>query len=239
MRLFLKTEKCWNVIEHEERPTTITVRNWGEMDERAMYFISISIENNQLPLIKRTTSARGAWEALRKHHNKATLSTKIRLLRKLYQTILPKGGNMEEHLSTLINYYDELCEIDHVVDDQQFLLITMTSVGEDYDSLITALDCRKENELTFDLVKSKLLDEYERKIKSADFEMDGQSVAAIKQVGKKYCDFCKVSGHIKKFCGKFDNWLAEKKKKDEKKDENDFNKINLLTCDEDREEYLF
>lgn len=42
----------------------------------------------------------------------------------------------------------------------------MTSVGEEYDHLITALDCRNEEELTLDLVKCKLLDEYERKSKN-------------------------------------------------------------------------
>ncbi|XP_037024176.1 uncharacterized protein LOC119066056 [Bradysia coprophila] len=125
----------------------------------------------------KTDSAKGAWDALCNHHKKATFSTKIRLLRKLYHEILPKNGNMEEHLSKLTEYYDDLCEIDHVIDDQQFVSIVMTSVGEDYDGLITALDCRDENDLTFDLVQSKLMDEYERKKKVDDFPFEGESVS--------------------------------------------------------------
>lgn len=46
MKLYLKTEKCWDVIGLEGRPPTTTLRKWNEMEERATYLISILIENN-------------------------------------------------------------------------------------------------------------------------------------------------------------------------------------------------
>lgn len=160
---------------------------------------------------------------------------------------MPKNGDMEQHLTKLMQYYDELCDIDHVIDDHQFVSIVMTSVGEDYDNLITALDCRDEEHLTFELVKSKLLDEYERKVKNDYFATEGESLAGLKNYAKKYCDFCKEPGHVKKFCGKFDSWLAERKKKDENAARAATEqKLNLVACgafddesDDDGYEYLF
>lgn len=175
MKLYLQKEKCCNVINLDERPANITQRKWTEMEQQANYHIGVLIEDNQVPFIRRTNSAREAWLELSRHHKKSSLTTKIRLLRKLYHKILPANGNMEDHLLKLMKYYDELCEIGHVVDDKQFVSIIMTSVGEDYDNLITALDCRKEDELTLDLVKCKLLDEYERKFRNQFSENQGES----------------------------------------------------------------
>lgn len=108
MKLYLKSEKCWEVVGERQRQANISIRRWNEMEEKANYLISVLIENSQLPFIKRTNSAKAAWDELSKHHKKSSLSTKIRLLRKLYHEVLPMDGNMEEHLSKLIAYYDEL-----------------------------------------------------------------------------------------------------------------------------------
>lgn len=202
MKLYLTKEKCWDVINLQQRPANITQRKWTEMEENASYQIGVLIEDNQLPFIKRTNSAREAWLALVKHHKKSSLSTKIRLLRKLYHETLPPSGCMEDHLMKLMHYYDELCEMAHVVDDEQFVSIIMTSVGDDYDNIITALDCRNTDELILDFVKCKLLDEYERKTKNMN-----QEKAVAHQVFSKayFCDFCETKGHVKKSCSKFLN----------------------------------
>lgn len=213
MQLYLKDEKCWDVINERIRPDHISERKWNKMEGRANFLISLMVEDNQLPIIKRADSARDAWIELCKHHRKSTFSTKIRLLRKMYHEILPNHGNMEDHLSKLMQYYDELCEIGHVIDDQQFVSIILTSVGEEYDNLVTALDCRKEDELTLDMVKCKLLDEYDRKNKTENKENSAYMAQTT-----KYCDFCKGAGHLKKSCFKFEQWLKQKKHNEEKKD---------------------
>lgn len=239
MQLYLKNEKCWDVINEQVRPPTITVKRWDKMEEHANFLISVMVEDNQLPIIKRADCARDAWIELVKHHRKSTFSTKIRLLRKMYREILPKHGNMEDHLSKLMEYYDELCEIGHVVEEEQFVSIILTSVGEEYDHLVTALDCRNEKELTLDLVKCKLLDEYDRKTKTENIE--GES--AFKIQNTKFCDFCKGSGHLKKSCFKFEDWINRKKRNDVKlgKPEESVKMIKVENTDnfESGEEYLF
>lgn len=240
MQLYLKNEKCWDVINERTRPHSITVKRWNKMEEHANFLISIMIEDNQLPIIKRADCARDAWIELVKHYKKSTLSTKIRLLRKLYREILPKHGNMENHLSKLMQYYDELCEIGHVIEEQQFVSIVLTSVNEDYDHLFTALDCRNEEELTLDLVKCKLLDEYDRKTK--DENIEGES-SAFKIQNTKFCDFCKTSGHLKKSCFKVEDWLNRKKQKDEKLNKPE-ESVKMMRMEyfgdmESDEEYLF
>lgn len=239
MQLYLKNEKCWEVINEQVRPHNTSIHKWNKMEENANFLISVMVEDNQLPIIKRADCARDAWIELVKHHRKSTFSTKIRLLRKMYREILPKNGSMEDHLSKLMEYYDELCEIGHVVEEEQFVSIILTSVGEDYDHLVTALDCRDEKELTLDLVKCKLLDEYDRKTKIENIEAE----SAFKIQSTKFCDFCKGSGHLKKSCFKFEDWLNRKKQRDEKlnKPEESVKMIQFANSGdlESDEEYLF
>lgn len=211
MQLHLKMKNCWGVIDEPARPHNVSERKWEKMERKANYHISIMVEDNQLPIIKRSDSARGIWIELCKHHRKGTFSTKIRLLRKMYHEILPKHGNMENHISKMMEYYDDLREIGHVIEEQQFVSIILTSVGDDYDHLVTALDCRHEDELTLEMVKSKLLDECDRKNKNENKEN-----TALK-VQMKYCDFCKGAGHLKKSCFKFEEWLNRKRDNDERK----------------------
>ncbi len=104
------------------------------------------------------------------------------------------------------------------------------------------LDCKDEEELTFDLIKCKLISEYERKSKPESAEVEEESI--MKFVTKKYCNFCKESGHIRKFCPKFITWLSEKKAKCEEESKESTNAIaNQDHCnefdDDFREEYLF
>lgn len=140
MQLYLKDEKCWDVINEQFQPDDVSDRKWNKMEGHANYLISLMVEDSQLPIIKRAGSARDAWIELCKHHRKSTFYTKIRLLRKMHHEILPNHGNKDDHLSKLMQYCDELCEIGHVIDDQQFVSIILTSVREEYDNLVTALD---------------------------------------------------------------------------------------------------
>ena len=125
------------------------------------------------------------------------------------------------------------------MDDNQFVSIIMTSVGEEYDNLITALDCRNEEELTLDLVKCKLLDEYERKSKNHE-ESEQTSSAFQFSTNSHFCDFCKTKGHVKKSCSKFAVWLEKKKKSEGTTSvSQSTNAIKQVDSDDNDFEYLF
>lgn len=226
MKLLMKNEKCWEVIENAERPVNITATKWEKLKEKAAYNLGAYVEDNQLPIFKRTDSPKDAWDALAKHHKKSSFSNKVRLLRKLYQEALPKNGDMEAHITKMLDYYDQLCEIGHVIEDDVFVLILLTSVGDDYDNLITALDCRDEGDLTLDLVKNKLLDEYDRQKKN-----ESSNNVAMKVFSKSIpsCHFCDKKGHVKKFCSKYIEWLAAEKEKNEKASKHEKFKKNWQT----------
>lgn len=128
------------------------------------------------------------------------------------------------------------------MDDNQFISVTLTSVGEYYDNLITVLDCKEEDDLTFNLIKSKLIAEYERKLVKSIENKENESESVFKihtGATKKYCEFCKENGHNKKFCFKFSDWLSKKKERDRRPIKESVTMIIAEESDDGEEEFLF
>jgi hypothetical protein len=149
----------------------------------------------QLIHIKRAETAKEAWEALKKYHTKSTLSSKIRLTKKLFKAELPKGGSMESHLQQMFEWMEELREVDAELKDTFIVTTLLASLNEDYDTLITALEARKEDDLKIEFVRSKLLEEWD-KLKLRDQKKE----SAMKTVHSTHSSKAYSSDHTKKTC---------------------------------------
>lgn len=97
--------------------------------------------------------------------------------------------------------------------------ILLGSLPESYETFVTALESRSENELSTQFVKSKLIDEHKRR-KGAKEVKENFTEAAMKAAYKDHdraqprgnCFFCKKSGHFKSECAKYKIWKAKQEK---------------------------
>ena len=217
MKMILTQNECWDVIEKEEPKSEAELVDWKKKDSKAMYFIALCVENNQLTHIKNKKSSREVWEALKSYHQRSTMCSKTRLLKKLFKAELKKGDNdMEKHLQTLQDWMDELSDLDYTLDDKYKKAIILASLNDDYDMLVTALEARDEDKLSIDDIKAKLLDESDRRKQ----KFEGESSTAMKvtrsnvKVNRKSqvkCYACNKFGHISRDCDK--NTKTESNKK--------------------------
>lgn len=51
-----------------------------------------------MPLIKRATTAKDTWDALKAYHEKATVSKRVLLLKKMCRMELGEGGDLDRHI---------------------------------------------------------------------------------------------------------------------------------------------
>lgn len=207
MKMILKKEDCWDPIETEKPTSENEKKVWEKQDNKAYCFISLCVENNQLTHIKNLTTSKDAWEALKKYHQKSTLSSKIRLKKKLYKAEMKKDDDMEAHLNKLSEWMDELEELGEALDDKNKVAVILTSLNDDYDTLITALDARDEEKLSFGEVKAKLLDEADRRKQKNSKELStALKVTKFNSKKRNYanvkCYTCNKMGHISKDCFK-------------------------------------
>lgn len=214
LKSLLKKEKCLSSLttdcpagEGKEKVT------WQEADDKALSIISLCIEDNQIIHVKQSKTAREAWENLKKYHMKSNLSGTVRVLRKIFKTELAIGGDMEEHLVQMINLIDQAVELGVKLDDKMQIFILLSSLNEEYDGLVTALEARDEANLTIEIVKMKLLDEYEKKKKvtneSALVSRYAEKSARNVKFHKKRpdpayitCFNCNEKGHYASSCNK-------------------------------------
>ncbi|KXJ74708.1 hypothetical protein RP20_CCG013114 [Aedes albopictus] len=207
MEMLLTREELWYVID-SIKPEPETAQ-WTRDDRKAKATMGLCIEDSQYNLVKTAASAREFWDQLQKHHEKITVTSRVTLLRRLCNLNLREGGDLESHLFEIEALFDRMESAGHEMDTSMKIAMMLRGLPESYWGLATALESRPDDELTVEYVKSKLLDEYERRreraggssgearaMKSQAKTSSGGGAAAAEKV----CFFCKKKGHLRRNC---------------------------------------
>lgn len=67
---------------------------------------------------------------------------------------------MEDHDNTILDMANNLSALGEELKQNLVVALLLVSLPESYDSLVTALESRSENELTLEMVKSKLISDF-------------------------------------------------------------------------------
>jgi hypothetical protein len=124
---------------------------------------------------------------------------------------------------------ERLHGIGEEISDFHVAALLLSGLPDSYETLVTALDARPDDELTLEYVKGKLVDEYKRKTEAN--KDNYKSETALRACDKsKYkskfnnnskesasqetreCFYCKKKGHLKKECRSWKAKMAEYKK---------------------------
>lgn len=236
MELLLIKEKVWQTVS-KPVPSPVT-EIWTQNDEIARALIGLNIEDNQIPHVRTTTSAKEAWIALKNIHEKDSIVNKITLMRQMYETKLEESQDLEPHFDKLTNLLQKLADLNENLSEHLKIALILSSLPKSWHMLVTALEVRKDEELTLSLVQSKLLDEDIRRRKYEDVTEEKvlkiRTNKFVKRQGTKeekpqksnvFCYFCKKRNHIMNDCYKFKEYCEK-------------DKANLIATDDDKDEEL-
>jgi len=115
MLLFLIREGTWKCID-EARPEEPDAE-WVSKDEKALTTLSLSVSDDQIIHICKCESASEMREELQKGHERANLSSKLYLMRKLYQTKLCPVQNMSDYIRPALEMVERLRGIGEDIPD--------------------------------------------------------------------------------------------------------------------------
>ena len=99
MRLLLTREKVWSVVTDPKPENTDAA--WSNKDEKAQALVGLALEDTQLIHVMQKSTAKEMWDALKDYHERASLSSKIHVVRQLVSIRMSEGGNMAEHLKSM------------------------------------------------------------------------------------------------------------------------------------------
>lgn len=200
MRAVLKERKVWNVIDDAAPVATAEAAvkiKWNDDNGKAKDLMGLAISDGDIAHIQYCVTGKEAWETLRNLYREASLSGRVRVLKRIFRMKLEHGGSMRDHVNNLMGALEELAGMEKPMDDDMAVSVLLASLGEEYDSLVTGIESWNETRITFINVKSKLLEEWKKKTDANDVG------SALKVKPVFTCYNCKQPGHMKRNCPNF------------------------------------
>lgn len=165
---------------------------------------------------------------MRDFHEKDSAGSRVRILRTIMRQRAEEGTNIEHHVQKVTELFQKLLSFDKEVQIEFLMSATLLgSLPSSYDSLITALEARREDELTSSFVRSKVVEEYRRRMEREVGNTESSALKISTNHSKQnsiVCNFCDKPGHIRKHCRK----LADQTKN--KKSNGSHNNANLISA---------
>ena len=129
-----------------------------------------------------------------------------------------KGNDMNCHISELLAIVDKLACMGQKLDQELVMSFLLSSMPESFNPIVMSLESRPEADLNLDIVKDRLLNEYNRRNEAND---NNSSTSYDKNIAlktknfkynrnnnkksnnnkiNKFCDHCEKQGHVKDDC---------------------------------------
>ncbi|XP_067216875.1 uncharacterized protein [Linepithema humile] len=169
------SQKCKKRIESEPKPAQPD-EVWKKRNNKAMAYITLSVEDNQLINFTHFENAFDIWQALSKKYERSTFGSRLYLRRKLY-SIHYRGKPMSSHIDAIMEVVGLLRGSGKPLEDEEIVAVLLVSLPETYSGLVTALEGRNEADLTIEYVTGKMLDEYQRRTESGESSEKKSEVA--------------------------------------------------------------
>ena len=122
---------------------------------------------------------------------------------------------MINHIANIYQTRDKLISIGEEINDKHLAALLLCSLPGSYDTLITALESRNEEELTPEFIKSELIDEYTKPTDKKDSENTNVNSALRihhqKPMTNKFRRYCHENSHNIEECWSLKNKNKEKK----------------------------
>ena len=217
MKMYLIGKDLWEVVTGTE----VMENDWTEAEKRkfkkrenqALAAICLGISTNLQIYVRSSETPKSTWDNLEKHFQQKTLSKKIFYRRKLYAAQMEKGQSMTEHVNYIKTLGEHLEAIDDAIAEKDLVILLISSLPDDYNYLITALETIADDNLTWDYVRDRLIHESEKKYGETKPCPD----ALLSKIEKKTlkCHYCKKAGHFARECLKKKKDLMEKEESED------------------------
>eukprot|EP00794_Sanderia_malayensis_P002886 gene2886-biopygen2372 len=213
MKMALVGKDLWDIVTGDEvldgTAAVVQQRKFQRRENIALATICLSVLPSLQIYVRAAKSAKEAWDNLEQHFEKRSLSQKIFYRRKLYSARLEKGTTMLEHVNGLQTLSDHLEAVGDPIMEKDLVIILISSLTEDYNHLITALETIAEDRLSWVYVRDRVLHEYEKLHQHAANEgavtKNDDALLVISKKSdaqRKKCFYCQKEGHFAKNCFK-------------------------------------
>ena len=159
MKMFLIGKDLWDIgagfEKLDETADVNEVSKFKKKENLALATICLSVSDSLQVYVRDCKNGKEAWDRLENHFEEKILSKKIQYRRKLYSARMLKGTDMVTHINSIKIISNHLEAVGDPVTDKDLVMILISSLLHDYNTLITTLETLKEDKLTWDYVKRR------------------------------------------------------------------------------------
>ncbi|KAL7284965.1 hypothetical protein ACG7TL_000054 [Trametes sanguinea] len=174
--------------------------NQKEFATRQQIYSTIS--DALLLKVKGLESASQVWAAVSKEHEGKSEMYSNSIRTRLLNTRCAEGGDVREHVNTLLLLREELAAMGTPYPDTEFSATIFQSLPESYGTLLTALSTAARvarNPLAPEDIIFAVCEEYDRR-KMSDARSGDAALLTARSGGQVECFNCKRKGHVKADC---------------------------------------
>ena len=221
MKMYLIGKDLWELVTGEETLNAAAnpeqQRRFRKRENVALATVCLSVETSLQIYVRSAKNAKEAWDNLEQHFERKSLSQKIFYRRKLYSARMGKGAKMIDHINYIKTLAEHLEAVDDEIAEKDLVIILISSLPEEYNYLITALETIAEEKLSWNYVRDRLIHEYDKMLGGSEGTVSTPKAEACQDalftkkltVHKKIsncknfqCHYCKKPGHFARDCFK-------------------------------------
>ena len=237
MKMSLMKDSLYGIVDGSEvAPTEASaLSKFNIRRDRALAIIVLAIDPKFLYIVGDPSDPKVVWDKLGNTFQRKTWANKLRLRKRLYNMKFSPNDNLQEHLKTYSETFDELAICGDVISEEDRVISLLASLPDEYGTLVTALEAL-EKVSSWETVTERLLHE-ERKINSKMEENTSENKALFSKKyaknkaypkNKPLCFECNSPTHLKKDCYVYKEKLKKLRKHkankaSEKQEESDEN----------------
>lgn len=217
MNLLLEEKELSEYIEEDLEIITLhaTDREYRahiRKEKKCKSLLVDHIDDDQLEYVKDKFTAKGMFDGLCDVFERNSIAGQLWLRKKLITLEYHDNGSMTEHLLEFDKTIREIRSIGGKMEEIDIICHLLLSLPSSFDSLVTSLETLHPKLLTMEFVKSRLLDEYNKRHGRKERKDGTEFGTAMNANGYNFrCHNCGKEGHKRSDCRFKNNYNRENK----------------------------
>lgn len=158
------------------------------------------IHDSQLEYIKDKKYAKDIFDSLKAVFERTSVAGQLLLRKRLLTMKYADGEDMQKHFLTFDKNVRDIKSIGATMEEIDIVCHLLLTLPKSFDTLVTATETIDPENLTLQFVKSRILDEFEKRSCAGNIKTSNDSVAMNSSRHKVKCYKCGKIGHYQSQC---------------------------------------
>ena len=119
------------------------MEKWERGTRKALSSIRLRVGEAPMAYIRRSTTAKEAWNKLQSIYQPKGAISIIHLRRKLFRAQCDEGDDVETHIRELTELRDELANFGQTIEESEFAVCILTSLPDSWDNWVSGIEFTK------------------------------------------------------------------------------------------------